>query len=218
MRLLPSLLVQSISLALLRSALARILPFVPAAIALSVSGQPTCTTIRDEVDEFTNSHILNITASEYSDGPAFDWLAVDGQVCLRLHWRTAQERPAVVFEGDSLFLKLENDTVLILLSKETVVGKPMHDEMGTYYTDAAYCYRVEEAQLAVLEHYWVQKMRIHFRESRHEFQASGDSAWQMGFWRSANCLRRSLSLEPVPVVRTTIGGPAKPSISTTGPN
>ncbi len=174
--------------------------------SVQMTAQPVCRTVSDQVDEFTRSHVLTITASDHSNGPRFEWMAIDGSVCLRLHWRTAQERPAVVFEGDSLFVKLENDSVLILRSMETTVGAPMLSDEGQPYTDAVYCYRIEPGDLGAIADLWVVKMRIHFRESRNEFVASADPDWQMGFWRSANCVRQAIHTDPMPVVRTIQGG------------
>jgi hypothetical protein len=167
--------------------------------------QPICETVKDDVDEFTEKHVLQITASHYSKGPAFDWLSINDEICLRIHWTLDDARPAVVFEGDTLMLKLENDTVIILTSAETTVGKEILMDDGGRVTQGTYCYRVDHEQFAYINHYWVQKLRIYFREGHREFEAANDPGWQMGLWRSSNCMRKGLSLRPEPAIISTFG-------------
>ncbi len=158
--------------------------------------QPVCEVVKNDVDVFTDTHVLQITASSFSNGPTFEWLSVNGNICLKIHWTMPDDNPAVVFEGDTLLVKLENDTVLALLSKETTVGKPFTDEEGIRRTRAVYCYRVNYDQFALINQFWVQRMRLYFRDSQKEYEALYDPDWQMALWRSSNCLRSTLALAP----------------------
>jgi hypothetical protein len=165
--------------------------------------QPVCETVRNEQDEFTGSHVLQITSSDHSNGPHFDWFVKDSLMCVRMHWQRMGEAPAIVFEGDTLMLKLENDTVLILTSVETTVGNIIEGMEPS--SRAIFSYLVDEEQLAYISHYWVQKVRIYFRDGHQEFHAVNDPTWQMGFWKSSNCLLQTMRLKPVPDIVSGFG-------------
>jgi hypothetical protein len=171
-----------------------------AALLLPVilQAQPKCSVLMDDVDEYTQVREVKITATEIAKGPRFEWHILNEHICLRLEWTNADGRPAVVFEGDPLLVKLENDSVLVLFSQETVVGRKEHDDEGNEFTRATYCYIVPKQDMLPLGEHWVQRIRIHFHEGSREFVATGDPDWQMGFWRSANCVRQTMALKPMP--------------------
>ena len=185
-------------------------PILSVLVSIALSGhgllaQPICETSRDDVDEFTGDHVIQITASHYSNGPKFDWIAINDDVCLRLDWTMDDGRSAVVFEGDTLMLKLENDMVVVLKSKETTVGKAKIGEDGVKRTHGTFCYVVEHEQFFMINHFWVQKLRINFREGHRDLETAHDPGWQMGLWRSSNCMRQALSLQPDPSFISSFG-------------
>ncbi len=166
---------------------------------LTFMAQSNCVTLKDETDEFTRSYLLNISVDDHADGPAFDWLVKDDVVCLRMHWERSTGSPAVVFEGDTLLLKLENEQIMALKSSETTIGHPTLSGENKI-TKGTYSYLVDHEQLALIGHFWVQKMRIHFRDGHDEFDATTNAGWQTGLWRSANCLRQAMGLKPMPEI------------------
>lgn len=173
---------------------------------LGIAAQPTCQVMGDQVDAFTDSRILQLGASTFSQGPQFEWMAIDDQVYLKIQW-VSTEGPAVALEGDPLMLKLENDSVLILTATESVVGKWIEDDHGNRVSKAMYCYGVDHRQLAMISQFWVFRMRIYFNQEFQEFDAAKDPTWQMALWKTANCTSQELSLKPVPAVITGLGGP-----------
>lgn len=176
------------------------IPLILTLILLSPesTAQPSCKVVQDHLDDFTGTRLLQITADGPATGPAYDWLVKNGQVCLMLHWERNDNRPAVVFEGDSLFVKLENDSVMILVSKETMIGNTVVKEDGSKVTSGIYCYLVRHDQLKHMGSLWVQKLRILFRDGYQEFSAIGNPDWQMGMWRTSNCVMRSIGMKPSP--------------------
>jgi hypothetical protein len=174
------------------------LPLIISFVVLEANAQPNCKVVQDHLDDFTGTRLLQITAEGPSTGPGYDWLVKNGQVCLMIRWERNDNRPAVVFEGDSLFVKLENDSVMVLVSKETMIGNTVVKEDGTKVTSGVYCYIVGRDQLKQMGSLWVQKLRIFFRDGYQEFNAVGNPDWQMGMWRTSNCVMQSIGMKPSP--------------------
>lgn len=182
------------------------LPFL-AALARSLPGAGQCIHTLDRMDEFTHRREVEITASSFSHGPVFSWCATAGQRMLRITWEQEGHVPAVVFQGDTLMLKLDTDSVLVLVSDNTFTGIPGHDGQGREITTGVYSYRVTPRHLALLAAHWVSRLRIYFRDGYQEFDARPDPAWQFALARSAGCFQDTFTEKaPVAPVSTTSGG------------
>ena len=166
-------------------------------IGLGGNAQSACETLQDRVDEFTGDRTLVIAPPVQGPGPALQWTSHNGSIALSIEW-TRTDPPAVVFEDDTLMLKLENEQVIVLRSTRTMVGRTLLNDAGITEVRGTYVYSVSTDQLALLGHHWVQKARIYFRDGHDEFEASTDPAWQMGLWKSANCLQLALGLKAAP--------------------
>src|SRR5690606_21777193 len=132
------------------------------------NAQSACETLHDRVDEFTGDRTLVIASPVRDLGPAIQWTSHNGNIGLSIEW-TRPDLPAVVFEGDTLMLKLENHEVLVLRSTKTMVGRSMMNDSGATVVRGTYSYSVTTDQLALLGLHWVQKARIYFRDGNDEF-------------------------------------------------
>lgn len=175
------------------------------------AAQSQCVHKLDRVDEFTRQRDLEITASAFSHGPTFSWRAWSQRRVLRLQWQQPGHVPAVVFQGDSLMLKLENDSVVVLTSDDTFTGKPLYDREGREITTGVYDYRVTPEQLQLIAKHWVHKLRIYFRDGYQELDVVPDPSWQLAVSRSAGCFLDALGDKaPAAPISTTGPGPEKP--------
>src|SRR6187399_72344 len=67
-------------------------------------------------DEFTGEQSVRAEPVSISQGPGFAWVVEHGHAALQLHWVQSGWIHAVVFEGDTLMLKLDNNDLLVLES------------------------------------------------------------------------------------------------------
>ena len=149
-------------------------------------------------DEFTRERSIRIEPRSFSHGPAFAWVEEKGQVSMELRWSQPGRVDAVVFQGDTLMLKLENEQLLVLESNETAVGVHTTDQRGEVVTISELSYRVSPEQLRKIADSWVTKLRLYFRSGYQERSFVIDPKWQYEHSRSARALLEWRSQGEVP--------------------
>ena len=165
----------------------------------SALGQQGCVIEADTVDPFTRERIIAVASDNYSGGPAYRWTARDQVPFLQLEWTRAGSSPVVVLEGDTLWLLLENDAILKLVSTRTEVGAMSRDASGAERSTGTYEYALSTSTAGVLNRHWVQRMRLYHCGGFQEFDAQNDPTWQYGFARSSGCFISTCAAEPVPM-------------------
>lgn len=173
-------------------------------MAPMAQAQPDCMTEVDEMDPFTKRRVVSVAPTAVSTGPFYRWRAENDRWCLQFTWQIPGTAPAVVLQGDTLMLLLENDSVMILTSASTTVGTVSTDAHGRPHTSGTYDYGITRAQTKLLDRYWVKRMRIQFQQGPQEFEADKDPLWQHSVTRTASCFLLTCSSPPVPS-NSTIG-------------
>ena len=153
----------------------------------------------ETVDEFTQHRSLHVEPKDVSQGPRFSYVSINGRCYLRVHWAQAGHRSGVIFEGDTLMVKLENNDVLVLRSAETVIGVQDKDPNGVARTTTICSYRLNPDQLARLGSFWPVKLRIYFRDGFQEWVCALDPKWQYAFSSTTTAFRRAAPFSPEPV-------------------
>lgn len=159
---------------------------------LQAHAQEPFALLRDRTDVFTGTRVLDVGLTDHHSGPEVVWHARSERYSLQLRWTVKSDQAVAVLEGDPLFLRLDNGTVITLLSDSSVVAFPARDAHGVRAASGMFSYTVDLATAEQLSHSWVERIRFTYTAGSDEFDATTDAVWQYAFAHAAGGFHSSL--------------------------